>query len=465
MRTPSLALSCLSTLIVAAEPQLEVAGSFTLEGVEGCEIISVHAASRRAVVTCSDVGALLVLDLSTPTQPKQLQLIKLGLLANEEVTSAALHPDGERVLVAIKAGVDQKGRVEVWSLSSATRLAAAEAGYCCDSVVIAPDGMTALVCDEAEDISVVGGQAMSPPGSVTLIRLGAIDAPVTATTIALSDLTGTPGFTTADAGRFLERPAEAGAANFRGTAATKKEGMFMLPLVDAAPDVLEPEGAVFTPDGTTAWVTLQENNGLLRIDIAAAKVTGAFGLGETEHMADITDDGKPIFSHELTALREPDGIAITPDGRYLVTGDEGDTDPKASKIKEGKPAGGGRTVSVIDAATGKVLGDTRNGIDEAAAAAGCYPDKRSPNKGSEPEMVATFALGGINYAVATLERADAVAFISLADPAQPRVLGVTPLGKGHKAPEGLAVVTFDDVIHVFTANEKSGTITILTLRP
>lgn len=465
-RLLGVALLSATLTAAAAEPGLTVAGSFVLEGVKGCEIITVHAPTRTAVVTCSDAGSLLVLDLSTPAAPKQATMIDLGLADGEELTTATVHPDGKRVLVAIKAGADKRGRVELWSLATRSRLAAAEAGYGCDSVVVAPDGRTALVCNEAEDFAVVDGRAITPPGSVTLLRLDGGETALSAVTIALTDATGTPGFTAATDGRFIERSFAKGPVEFRGTQATvDEEGLALLPLLDHQPDVLEPEGAVFTPDGTTAWVTLQENNGLLRIDVATATATGYFGLGTTTHAADVAGDDTIAFTTTLTALREPDGIAITPCGRYLITADEGDTDPKASKIKAGKPAGGGRTVTVIDAATGAVLGDTGSGIDEAAAAAGCYPDKRSTNKGCEPEMVATFDLGGVTYAAVTLERAEAVALVSLADPAKPTVVAVTPLGKGHKAPEGIAVATFDGVIHVLTANEKSGTVSILTVQP
>jgi len=74
------------------------------------------------------------------------------------------------------------------------------------------------------------------------------------------------------------------------------------------------------------------------------------------------------FNQSMTGLREPDGITTVANGRYFVTADEGDTDLDSSIPSEGKPISGGRTVSVFDAATGTLLGDTGNQLDEVAFA-------------------------------------------------------------------------------------------------
>lgn len=466
MRLPLALLSLpLTCSLAAADPALALIGQITIDGVDGTEILSVHAASRRVVVSCSDAGAVAVLDLADPTKPAQVALHKLGLGEGEEITCVAIHPDGKRFATAIKAGPTRPGRVEIRALADGALIASVEAGFGPDHVAISADGSVGLVCNEGEEVVLAKGLT-TPPGSLTVLRFAG-DV-VTGTQISLEDLSTTKGLTLADAGRFIEREIAhdgAGTTDFRGHEVALDGKVAMVPVVDGKADLLEPECSVISADGTTAWVTLQENNAVLRVDLAQAKVVAVAGLGTTTHPADLKEDGAAAFTSTLVALREPDGIALTADGRYLVTADEGDTDPKASKVKAGKPAGGGRTVTVIDAATLAVLGDTGGGIDAAAAEAGCYPDKRSPNKGSEPESVATFALGGAAYAVAGLERADAVALIALTDPAKPQVLSVLPLGKDHKAPEGIATVTWDDRVHVLVANEKSGTVCVLAIEP
>ena len=191
------------------------------------------------------------------------------------------------------------------------------------------------------------------------------------------------------------------------------------------------------------------------------------GLGTVRHAADIIDDGTYDPSAELFALREPDGIAVSADGRYLISADEGDSDPKIGKTKAGLPSGGGRTLSVFDAISGKLLGDTGSQFDDKAAEAGVYPDARSPNKGSEPEGVVSFDAFGKRLAVATLERADALALIDLDQPAQPKVLQVIGAGEGagsgNLAPEGLAHVEKDGRHYLVTGLEKSGNVALFEL--
>ena len=68
-------------------------------------------------------------------------------------------------------------------------------------------------------------------------------------------------------------------------------------------------------------------------------------------------------------------------GRFFITADEGDTRNAAGQ----SGVRGGRTISVFDAQTGAFIADTGAQLDDAAAAAGVYPDLRSNRGGSEPE--------------------------------------------------------------------------------
>lgn len=134
-----------------------------------------------------------------------------------------------------------------------------------------------------------------------------------------------------------------------------------------------------------------------------------------------------------------------------------------------KPKGGGRTLSVFDAKSGAFISDTGNQLDEMAHAAGLYPDGRSDNKGSEPENVVSFKIDNILYAAVGLERANAIALFSLVDPTKPEVLGVVGVDpkagiEGQYAPEGLAYYKNDARHYIFSANEKSGTMTVMEVR-
>ena len=354
------------------------------------------------------------------------------------------------IAAAVAAPGDAPGEARLLDADNGAVLVRYPTGVGPDGVKFSPDGRRLAVPSEAEGYRrVEGGGYVSAPGSVTLIDLG--EGPERGRAVQVALPVG-HGLTVESDQRLLERKVD--------------DREVEIPFDSGDPAHLEPESAAFSPDGATVYVSLQENNGVAVIDAASASLTGVYALGAVEHAADLEDDGRVDFSDTLVAFREPDQLAVTPDGRYLVTADEGDTDPKASKSDWG-PAGGGRTVSVLDVATGAVLGDTGNQLDEAAAAAGVYPDGRSDNKGSEPEGLAVFATEDRVWAVVGLERAEAVSLIDLSNPRAPRVRVLQSLRRagesGKLAPEDLAYIYRDGAHYVATANEKSGTVSIVTI--
>ena len=127
-----------------------------------------------------------------------------------------------------------------------------------------------------------------------------------------------------------------------------------------------------------AVLPIDNLNVVLRLDLHTGDMP-AIGLGSTTDAADLTNGGGYAPPEPLTALREPDGIAVDPSGRFFVTADEGDTRNAAGQ----SGARGGRTISVFDAQTGAFIADTGTQLDDAAAAVGAYPDQRSNRGWSE----------------------------------------------------------------------------------
>ena len=427
---------------------LEVVGGYDTGAGEGAEIISIQASTQRAVVLVKNLRVDL-LDLSRPARPKRVARHDLKLAKGETITSVAFHPKRDMYIAAVRAArPDQRGRALVVEASSGKITGTALLGFEPDHVTIDPKGILAAVANEAEAYRRKGDGFESKAGSVTILVL-VPNGPFSGE-ISLPPAEGVPGMVTAADGRKLER--------------TVDGETVLIPLDSGDPKHLEPEFVVFDAQLEHIYITLQENNGIAVVEIEAEKVTRYIGLGKTRHPADVDDDGKVAFDTKLTALREPDGIAVTPDGKFLITADEGDTDPKASKTPRSMPAGGGRTVTVIEAATGRIVADTGNALDAAAHAAGVYPDKRSDSKGSEPEGVLVFEHDARVFAAVGLERARSVALLEITKTGIPVVLGVFPLGGKSSAPEGLAVLRHEGVTYVYTANEKSGDVTVFRLR-
>lgn len=425
-------------------PRLERLAVLAAAG-KGSEILSIQASTARAVLIHSKSGQVELFDLTDPAHPRSARVIDLALEQGEDVTSVAIPPSGDWFLAVAKAKRPlAPGRALLHSLADGRVLASFPTGVGPDCVYIDKGGRYALIANEAEEFDEVGGKLVSAPGSLTLVRLAEDPAKSLVTQIALESA---PGPTD---GRFLERKV--------GELPHEIE-------LGGAPEFLEPEVVAFLPDGAHALVTLQENNQVAYVDLAAAKVTRLVPLGHTTHAADLLEDGRFDDGGSLLARREPDGIAVTPDGRYFVTADEGDTEPSVEKTPAGMPCSGGRTLSVFDLASGALLGDTGPALDRAAAQAGLYNDKRSRKKGCEPEMVLIFERDGRAFAAVTLERAGALALVDLADPTHPKVVSVAPTGNDSAGdePEGLAHYRDpkSGADYLYVANEGTDTLGVL----
>ena len=157
---------------------------------------------------------------------------------------------------------------------------------------------------------------------------------------------------------------------------------------------------------------------------------------------------------DLQAFREPDGIALDQTGRFFVTANEGDTRNGAGN----SGPRGGRTVSIFSTATGSLLGETGSQLDDAAAAAGVYPDDRSNRGSTEPEVLDLTHHRGLTLVAVGLERGNAVALIDVSDPTDPTVISIAPVDVG---PEGIKFFRSGNQLFVAVANEVSGTVSIL----
>jgi uncharacterized protein len=323
------------------------------------------------------------------------------------------------------------GSVAAYRLSDGAFLTSAPAGIQPDSIAIAPNGQYAVIANEAESPGVGqnGGE-----GSLSLI-----------------DLTGFNGVGPGEL--FVTNIALPSAAAVLGFSVGRTDDIGRLP-IDNHPATLEPESVTFSRNSRFAYVTLQENSGVVRLDLHTSELT-FMGLDQTTHDADLNAaDGVYDPISTLTAYREADGIALDQTGRFFFTADEGDTRDAAAA----SGPRGGRTMSVFDAETGEFLADTGSQIDDAAAAAGVYPDSRSNRGSTEPEVLDLTHHAGMTLVAIGLERGNAVALIDVGDPTAPRVIGVTPVDVG---PEGVKFFRRGSRLFLAVANEVSGTVSIL----
>ena len=417
---------------VAAAPTLVPVGSYdTGLGANGAEIISVRRSDRVAALT-NIAGSVDVLDLSDPKTPTLRHRVSIDPSFGTP-NSVAVHPFLDYFLV-VSGSAGSSGTVSAYRVSDGAFLTSASVGIQPDSIAIAPNGEHAVVANEAEGTGVAGNGGN---GTLSIVELEGFDpsAPAALTVIAvpIPSLAGTPGISsgrTDDIARLT---------------------------IDNTPATIEPETVAYTRNSRYAFVTLQENNAVVRLDVRRRELR-VFGLGTTTHAADLSTSGGYQPTSTLTAFREPDGIALPRNAKFFVTADEGDTRDGTGN----SGPRGGRTVSVFDAGTAALLGDTGSQIDDAAAAAGLYPDGRSNRGGSEPEVLDLTGWHGRTLVAVGLERANAVALIDVAKDGMPTVVAIAPVGS---APEGIKFLRAGDALYVLSANEGSGTVSVLEVLP
>jgi DNA-binding beta-propeller fold protein YncE len=396
---------------------------------DNAEVISIRHEDGVAAIS-NTVGSVDVLDLSDPLHPSLRIRVPIDTTTGTP-NSVAVHPEHDFFLVVTgKSGV--VGSVAAHRLSDGALLATASVGIQPDAVAISPNGQYAVVANEAEG---TGPGGNGGAGSLSIVDLtgfnGVVARDLAVTNVPLTSLAGLAGVSTG-----------------------RTDDLAQLP-IDNSPETLEPENVAFSPDSRFAFVTLQENNAVIRLEVRTGKMS-VVGLGQSTHAADLTNGGGYLPVEMLTAFREPDGIVVDQTGRFFVTADEGDTRNAAGS---GSPRGG-RTISLFEARSGRLIADTGRQLDDAAAAAGVYPDNRSNRGGAEPESVDIVNHRGLTLVAVALERGNAVALVDVSEPAAPVVIDLAKLTP-QIGPEAVKFFRRGSRLFVASGNEVSGTVSIL----
>ncbi|MBV7257457.1 choice-of-anchor I family protein [Pacificimonas sp. WHA3] len=406
-----------------------------------------------------------------------------GMLDLGDGTANSVAVSTTQVAVAVEAAnKTDPGRVLVWNLSD---LNAAPASYTVgalpDQLTFTPDQSRIVVANEGEPEGYEDGQ-LDPEGSISIIDLG----------------TGTVA--TADFNAFDSRQAELQAAGVR----------IFGPGASVSQD-LEPEFAAINADGTTAFVTLQENNAVAVVDLATATVTDILPLGfkswqPGDNELDPSDrDGGPGNFQSLEGLYglyQPDAIlTVEANGQtYFITADEGDARDYDGFEEEERgddqglsgdfarleltntlgadgPADGqyytfgGRGFSIRDTA-GNIIYDSGDLVEKIVTnlPGGALNDKRSDAKGPEPEAVAFGMVDGVPVLFLGLERANGgdlgtiltFSLEGLGFGTDPEYLGAITsdlLGR----PEGLTFFMRDGQEFLAAADEETGNLVVFAL--
>lgn len=364
------------------------------------EISTVSKDGKTLIHTDALAQRIGFIDISDPNAPKGLGTLDLKAQghAKDEPTSVAVYGDYLLVVIDETAGdfANPKGRVDIVRVSDRTRVSSIDLQGQPDCIAISPAGApgkpkAAIAMENQRDEDLNDGNLPQlPTGFVQTIDLSGDAKDWKATPIRFED----------DNGKLLD--------------AVKKAGL-------DTPEDLEPEYVSINGKNQLA-VTLQENNGVAIIDLQTNRITNVFSAGSAEVKGVDTQSDKLINPTDTLPAtpREPDAIAWI-DDNHVATANEGDW------------KGGTRGWTVFDA-SGKIVWDAGNSVENLAIRHGLHNNKRAKKKGVEIEGIATAKMNGTNYAFVGSERSNFVAVYNVNDPANPQFVQLLFTTNG---PEGI----------------------------
>lgn len=433
-------------------------GSITIGGEAAAEISAYCEKTKRLfTVNNSGTNQIDIIDLADPTKP--VKIGKIDLSAYEGASNSVSVFDG-KLAVALESTVNKQGngKVVIFNTSDYSLIKQVTVGALPDMITFSPDGKYIMTANEGEPNT---DYSQDPNGTISIIET----TNYTVTTLDFS--------------------------SFASQAETlKKDGFRVSKFAKSFAQDIEPEYITISDDSKTAWVTLQENNGVAKVDLTSKTITAIYPLGlkdfnTADNAIDVSDsDSKIAFNPwKVKGMYMPDAISHFSANNvpYFVTANEGDareynayTDikrmknmtldatvfPDAANLKLDANLGrlnlvadmgdtdgdgdldemvsfGARSFSIWNGNTGKIVYDSKNDVDKKTNELGTYDDKRSDDKGSEPEAVYVAKMGSQNILFVGLERSDAFMTYDVTNPNAPQYLQTVKTGD---APEGILFI-------------------------
>lgn len=430
-------------------------------GEAGAAEISAYDPSTKRLFVVNN-GAVNKIDVIDMTDPSKMTAIHSIPSNGGAVNSVAVNK-GLLAAAIESSDKQQPGKVIVYNTKDYSEIKTITTGSLPDMVTFSSDGQYILTANEGEPNA---DYSVDPVGSVSIISV-----------------------------KDDYQVVNVDFSSFESEyAALQQKGLRVFgPGASFAQDI-EPEYVTISPDSKTAWVTLQENNAIAKIDLATKTATNIFPLGFKDYNTATNaidpsneDNGVSFKPWPVKGIYMPDAIAVLQTGStpFLFTVNEGDAreydaldeairikdlelDPSvftnADELQEDNQLGrlnvtgtlgdsnndglyeslysfGARSFSVWNGISGEMVFDSKNELEVKANAAGYYDDGRSDDKGVEPEGISLGKVGNKDIAFIGMERADAIAVYDVTNPSAPTFLQIFKTGD---APEGVLFISAAD---------------------
>ncbi len=371
-------------------------------GSAGAEIVAATPDGKTLLVTSAPGASIGFVNITDPANPVADGFVSLGVAGQVEPTSVAVSPGGKWALATVidsdaaqTPATGDSSHVAVIRMSDRSIVRTIPIGGEPDSIAMSATGRWAAIAIENEVSPAV-------PGFVAIIDILPANNPA-AWAVRTVNVSGLAAINPADP---------------------------------------EPESVKIASNNVAA-VTLQENNHIVKINLANGAVIQHFSAGTVTHKADLLNDREILLDQQITnSPRIPDGIAWI-DGSGLVTANEGES-----------ALSGGRGFTVFGAGGG-VAFDPGVAFELEAVRHGHYPDARSAAKGTEPEGIDSGKWGTRNFLFVASERGNFLQVWRMGANRQAEFRQLLPTGA---APEGVLAIPGRNL--VVTANEGDGTLSI-----
>lgn len=429
-------------------------------GTNSAEIVVYDSSTYRLYIANSIGAKLDIVDFSNPSSPSLLSSVNVSTYGN--INSVAVH-NGVVAMAIENTNAQLNGSI-VFLNQDGVFISQVTAGAMPDMITFNKDFTKILTANEGEPDATY---AVDPEGSVTIVDLTPGYAALTnanTTTVSLTQFNG------------------------QG-AALIAQGIRIFSTSASVAQDMEPEYIAISDDNTKAYVSLQENNAMLVIDLATSVIEAIRPLGYSDYSTgngmDASDQTGQVLitSLPVKGAYMPDAMVYSTIGGqgYLFTANEGDSRefgsvvdanristlnldatvfPDQLILKNNRLAGrlsglkysgdtdndgdldeihtmGGRSFSIWNAATGALVFDSKDLIEQIVAAHPVYGaifnasnsigtpslKNRSDDKGPEPEGVTTATINGDNYLFVSLERVGGAMIFNINDPANPVYVG------------------------------------------
>jgi len=285
----------------ASSIQLPNSGS---EDADVPEISAYDNITQQIFSTNAAEGAVEITDISDVENPASNGQIDITVYGGN-LNSVAIKNGLLAVAVEGNDSAEDRGRIVVFNTNDLTTpVINLEAGFLPDMVTFSPEGKYILSANEGEPND---DNTVDPEGSVSIIDV----ENATIETLTFE------GFNNQEA-------------------ALEAEGFRVFGETNGIPNTLavdvEPEYIAVSDDSATAYVALQENNGIAVIDIVARQIIDIFPLGVkdfNDFKFDVSnrDDTLQLNNWNVLSYYQPDAIEyFTANGTgYIISANEGDS--------------------------------------------------------------------------------------------------------------------------------------------